>query len=482
MVKYLDSVLTAIRWYDPNTSAEEKKLLYKLDILILTYTSLSFFTKFLDVSALNNAYVSGMKEDINMNGNDLNYVNAVYESCYCVFQIPINLLLTKYSSSFVLPFSEFAWGIATLGTAFVENVHQLMATRALLGLFAASNYVGSVFIISSWYKKSERAKRMTLFWIANPIGTAVGGFLQAAIYTNQNLALQSWRILFIVCSSLTVFVSFYGFVALPNLPHDIRSRFLTSEEKLLAVTRLENENIESQRKLNWKSLKTLSLNWQAPLFSFLMFAHIFAKYPTSTPFTLWLKSRDYLSVTQVNNIPTAGNAISLVSALTLGWYSDIFQDRFKPFLACVSIEIIGNGILTANSTSDVGKYVAFFLLFSAHGAAPIWQIWVSDLTSHDSELRAYSIAAGNVAGEVGYLVVPLIVYQVVQAPRFKAGFIFSLVISIAELFTIIVIFILGKKLLAKHNGGLETIADAESEGHVDEKSVIDVAVEPLSKI
>ncbi|CCH45370.1 Pantothenate transporter [Wickerhamomyces ciferrii] len=439
-------LLTKSRWYEPDSTPQERKLLFKLDLMILTYASFAFFTKFLDVSALNNAYVSGMKEDIGMKGNDLTYVNAVYESCYCVFQIPINLLLTAFPTSYILPASELGWGIATLGTAFVQNTHQLMACRGLLGLFAASNYSGCTFVIASWYKKNERAKRMTLFWISNPIGTAVGGWLQAAIYTNQNLALKSWRILFVVCSCITIVVSVYGFIALPNLPHDIRSRFLSEEEKQLAVERVSKENIVTKRKLlDIKSFVKLLYTWKTPLFAFLLFSQVFSYYPSGTPFTLWLKSRQNLTIPQINNIPTGGNALSLISALFLGWYADTFDDRLTPYVIATTFAIIGNSILVNFNTSEGAKYTAFLFLFISHGVAPIWQAWASDLTSHNSELRAYSIASGNVASEVGSLVVPLIVFKVTQSPRFKAGFIFSLVISIAELFIAISISFLDKR-------------------------------------
>lgn len=35
-------------WYEPGTSASEKKLLFKIDFFILTFGCLSYFTKWLD--------------------------------------------------------------------------------------------------------------------------------------------------------------------------------------------------------------------------------------------------------------------------------------------------------------------------------------------------------------------------------------------------------------------------------------------------
>lgn len=50
--------LTWVKWYPRNMPHLEKKLILKLDLLILVFGCLSFFTKYLDQQAITNAYVS----------------------------------------------------------------------------------------------------------------------------------------------------------------------------------------------------------------------------------------------------------------------------------------------------------------------------------------------------------------------------------------------------------------------------------------
>lgn len=57
-------------WYPSHLSKKEKKFLRKLDAFLLTFTSLAFFLKWLDSSNINNAYVSGMKEELKLFGNE----------------------------------------------------------------------------------------------------------------------------------------------------------------------------------------------------------------------------------------------------------------------------------------------------------------------------------------------------------------------------------------------------------------------------
>lgn len=50
-------LMTALRWYSRDTPSEEKNLVLRLDLLILIFGCLCFFTKYLDQSSLTNAYV-----------------------------------------------------------------------------------------------------------------------------------------------------------------------------------------------------------------------------------------------------------------------------------------------------------------------------------------------------------------------------------------------------------------------------------------
>lgn len=56
-------------WYPSHYSQAEKKLLRKLDSILLTLCCLCFYIKWLDQNALNSAYVSGMKEELSIKGN-----------------------------------------------------------------------------------------------------------------------------------------------------------------------------------------------------------------------------------------------------------------------------------------------------------------------------------------------------------------------------------------------------------------------------
>lgn len=50
--------MTIVHWYPKSMPSLEKKLILKLDLMILIFGCLSFFTKYLDQQSITNAYVS----------------------------------------------------------------------------------------------------------------------------------------------------------------------------------------------------------------------------------------------------------------------------------------------------------------------------------------------------------------------------------------------------------------------------------------
>ena len=65
-------------YFSPEDTPAERRLILKLDGLIMVFLFLAYWGKVLDSSATGTAYVSGMKEDLMMFGNELNYLNTVY--------------------------------------------------------------------------------------------------------------------------------------------------------------------------------------------------------------------------------------------------------------------------------------------------------------------------------------------------------------------------------------------------------------------
>lgn len=82
-------------WFNETDTPAEKKLILKLDVLLCLYSMMAYWVKYLDQTNLNNAYVSGLEEGINMKGNDLVHTQAVFTVGAIVFQLPFMYILYK---------------------------------------------------------------------------------------------------------------------------------------------------------------------------------------------------------------------------------------------------------------------------------------------------------------------------------------------------------------------------------------------------
>lgn len=90
----------------PYFRSEENILRTKLDCVLLLWMFIAGIMKEMDQSATTQAYVSGMKEDLNLYGNELNWFQTYFSIAYAIFIVPSQMLQTKLRPSLWLPFAE----------------------------------------------------------------------------------------------------------------------------------------------------------------------------------------------------------------------------------------------------------------------------------------------------------------------------------------------------------------------------------------
>lgn len=82
-----------------------------------------------------NAYVSGMKDDLGFVGNELVQLQTMYVVGAVVGQIPFMFLFTVFPMNWVIPFLDVCWGIFTLLQFRANSFAEMAAYRFLVGWF-----------------------------------------------------------------------------------------------------------------------------------------------------------------------------------------------------------------------------------------------------------------------------------------------------------------------------------------------------------
>lgn len=438
------------RYFSPTDTKEERRLIVKLDLLILLYLFLSSFVKTLDSSAVSYAYVSGMKEDLRMFGNELTYQNSCFMAGFIVGQIPLTMLATKLPIYWYLPIMDSIWGLFTLFIYKIDNYHQLYALRFCTGLFGSFFFPTVQFIIGCWYKKTEIHLRSAMYFVASQVGSMATGYIQAAAYKELSgkAWLDGWQWLYILAFIITVPISLYGIFTLPGLPETMKPyssdgnrfskmfteyKFLTPNERKLARLRMFREQRVSNDSFR---ISTLVNCLKSKRFWLLVvFAIFFSQadgISSNSGLSLWLKEENY-SVYKINTITTVIPAVTIFFSLLNGiivdsWSNDVLS--YPVVIGYVALlNLVAGIILVIWNVSNGGILFAFFLSGTADSIAAILYSWANIICSNNSQHRALTLSTMNTLGNTFAVWVPLFVWKTVDAPEYKKGYAYNIALD-----------------------------------------------------
>ncbi|KAJ9389201.1 hypothetical protein DTO063F5_2361 [Paecilomyces variotii] len=426
----------------------DRELLQRLDITLLPYFSLIWFLFGVTRASYSSAYISGMKEALDFQGKDYNYMNTAYLVVYAVCQIPGTSLLTIVRPKYVFVIANLTWSVLTLVTYKMQHSWQIIVLNALEGGFSAIAYVGAHFILGSWYKKTELGTRAAIFCIFGHLGSMAGGWIQAGLL--KSLAgkhgLPAWKWIFIIVSVMTIPVALFGWVFIPDLPEHRAAWYLTEEQKEHAVTRL---GATSKKTWDITVFKRVLLSWQFYLLPLIfMLYSLCVQSLGNNVMQLWMASRGY-TVIQQNNYPTAVYATAIVGTIVYAIISDKLKSRWECSIAIGLTFVVGSAILVADPAADSAHFFAFYLLGTTYAPQALWYSWMADVTSHDVQLRAITTGFMNSFDFAFVTWWPLIFYPVTDALNFEKGYIASLVTGALTIPFIILIAYLEKRDVAK---------------------------------
>lgn len=152
-----------------------------------------------------------------------------------------------------IPGISVGFGVASIGTAFVNTRAEVCAVRFILGIFEAGMLPGIAYYMSRWYRRSELAFRLSAYIAMGSFAGAFGGLLASAILTMDKFgSLREWRMIFAVEGILTVCLAVIGFFVVTDRPET--ARWLNAEEKDLAIARVKSERVgvtDVLEKISW---------------------------------------------------------------------------------------------------------------------------------------------------------------------------------------------------------------------------------------
>jgi MFS family permease len=171
---------------------------------------------------LGNAKIAGFQKDLHLGGYDYNRILSVFYISYILFEIPSNIVCKIVGPGWFIPSISLGFGICSICTAFVHNIHSASAVRFLLGMFEAGMMPGIAYYLSRWYRRSELAFRLSLYIVMAPLAGAFGGLLASGILKLHHFGgLHTWRMVSLFSNYSTIFYDSEELGSCLKSPYDL---------------------------------------------------------------------------------------------------------------------------------------------------------------------------------------------------------------------------------------------------------------------
>ncbi|WWC65413.1 uncharacterized protein I303_108031 [Kwoniella dejecticola CBS 10117] len=469
-------------WDSFGKAPEERRLLVRLDLSLLVFSTLGLIMRYIDQTNLSTAFVSGMKEDLSMFGLEYNYSNTAWSVGYVIGQIPGNILLNRVSPHYIVFGLEFGWSIMTLCTTWVKNWHQLCFIRFMVGLFESAYYPGLLFLIGSWYTKDELGKRSNIFQAATAAGTLLSGVMQAGVYRTLNgtHGMAGWRWIFTIDAIISIPIAISAFFLIPDLPWNIKPNWIFKQRDIdLARRRLTAARRQGPKKggLGKKAIWNILSTWHIWVFTFVYSCYIFSQNPQQS-MSFWLKySKDpKYTVEQINYYPCGIWSTQIVSALGFAWISDnlLGGRRWPPLLLvalwhCIDCALLAG--LPVYPDDRAGRWVLYYLSGVVNCTPGLLYAWCSEIIGESSEKRGIVMGTFNSVAFSFNAWLPLLLFKQTEQPTVHKGNIAASVATALQFLGLLGILYLSTrdfKRQAQVQGDLVAEEEAQTPGAVED--------------
>ncbi|KAL1754293.1 major facilitator superfamily domain-containing protein [Schizophyllum commune] len=396
-------------WGEYKQTDTEERLLRKIDAGILTFA--------LDNVNLANAYVSGMKEDLNMSAAAYSDLTSIYQAGYSVGQVPCNLAILYFPPRYYMSALVFLLAVLSLSCAFAQNVQTVSALRFLVG-FCESGMFCSL------------ARRAAIYTGSGYVGSIISGVIQDGINKSLDgkLGRPGWRW---VNAILTFPIAVLGVLTFPDTPTKTTAFYLSPTERALAQTRLPPRD-----RVVWSRAAVLGVfkSWQ--LYVFTIFFTNFGLMETfnfNSLAPIWFKSYPgSFSLSNANQYPNGVYAVAIVATAIMSATSDNTRNRWAPSvviaLACIVFSVI---FLVYPENNKAALMAAIYVHGIVFAGQSINYTWANEATKFNPILRTVTLAVVApdlpvmlcllvaVLSIISFFFLPLIMYLMKRDPNLQ---------------------------------------------------------------
>ncbi|KAF1965479.1 major facilitator superfamily transporter [Bimuria novae-zelandiae CBS 107.79] len=230
---------------DESNFVDERKLVTRIDWMIVPMMFACYFLQYLDKSLLNYAAVMGIFEDANITTEQYGTLSWLFYLAFLIFEMPHAFLMQRLPLAKYLGTCVCLWGTVVACTAACNSYASLAACRFLLGMFESAISPSLILVTSMWYKRHEQPKRIGFWYMGVGCAVMAGSLISYGFQHYTGDRFNNWQIMFLCVGVVTVSAGVMVILLLPDNPMSSR---LSHAEKVMAVERLRENNTGIENK------------------------------------------------------------------------------------------------------------------------------------------------------------------------------------------------------------------------------------------
>lgn len=162
-----------------------------LPAVILGVLTVINFLNYIDQMLLS-AVLEQVKLEFTLSDTESGLLGSVFVLVYTLAS-PLGYFGDQMRRKWIIAGGVLLWSLATLAAGLARTYHELLLCRALLGVGEAAYATIAPSIIADLYGKDERSRKLALFYLATPVGSALGYVLGGYLGLHYG-----WRAVFFV--------------------------------------------------------------------------------------------------------------------------------------------------------------------------------------------------------------------------------------------------------------------------------------------
>ncbi|KAF8900139.1 major facilitator superfamily domain-containing protein [Gymnopilus junonius] len=412
------------------TPEEEQSVLRIIDTHLMPCILLTTFVLNMDRTNNSNAISDNLPADLGFDINVINTATAMYSVLFATACLTGAVIAKIVGPHRWIPILMFSWGLVTLAHVLITDKFGYLTVRCFIAITEGGVIPTTLVYLGGFYKSTELATRLALFWGVQHGASAVSGLMASGLVKLRGVAgLEGWKWLFLMDGIITVAVAIGTWFYLPSnlikTSGGLRGRtpWFTAQQTQIAVTRLIRDDISKKsydKTVKWSDIKDTLSDPGIVLHLIITSIGQTPNTPMYTYLPTVIKSFNF-SVSIANALTAPPYLLQGISMILVIRHSDTVRERGYHGAFGAGWQLLG-WIFVRSLPSGTGrgiKYLAAVFVASWPSTHPLNIAWMSENTGSVGKRTVASglvIGASNIYGVWGSQI-----YRADDAPEFKRG-------------------------------------------------------------